>query len=367
MQTDPATGAGSVTIKVDDDEGGPYVLRVSGTDRFGNPVIAERVVLISGSKDADRLRLLSDRLRFRVGERAQVNLHNRGGAGTALVAWEADRILKYKLVPIKDGDNPLAWDVEGSEFPNVTLTASRMSGAALHEARLDLTLDRDLRVTLAPTRPVLGPGEEVEIEVTTRDQLGRPVAAELAMAMVDRALLSRFGDQLPPIRSVFYNQSRTGAFATRATNTFRYAPTATAPAESRANLVRRGDSPDAPIRPTFRAGVVENQPEALQPDRGEVELRAPRVLKVGKDARSQAVLKVLEEPISMSFAAETPLDDVLKYIKQATTTERYPGLQIYVDPVGLQEAERSLNSTVQIDLENVPLRASLRLRSSRSA
>ena len=90
-------------------------------------MIAERAVLISGSKDAHRLRLLSDRLRFRVGEHAQVNLHNRAGAGTALVAWEADRILKYQLIPIKDGDNPLAWDVEGPEFPNVTLTATRMS------------------------------------------------------------------------------------------------------------------------------------------------------------------------------------------------------------------------------------------------
>ena len=63
----------------------------------------------------------------------------------------------------------------------------------------------------------------------------------------------------------------------------------------------------------------------------------------------------------MSFANETPLDDVLKYIKQATTTPTYNGIPIYVDPVGLQEAERSLNSTIQIDLEGVPLKTTLRL------
>ncbi len=115
-------------MKVDDDEGGPYVLRLSGTDRSGNPVIAERSVMISGSKDVDRLRLLSDRLRFKVGEQASVNLHSRGAAGTALVAWEADRILKYRLVAVKDGDNAIAWDVQGDEFPTVTLTAARMAG-----------------------------------------------------------------------------------------------------------------------------------------------------------------------------------------------------------------------------------------------
>jgi hypothetical protein len=81
----------------------------------------------------------------------------------------------------------------------------------------------------------------------------------------------------------------------------------------------------------------------------------------GTDPRSHRILARLEDPISMSFANETPLDDVLKYIKQVTTTPTFSGIPIYVDPHGLQEAERSLNSTVQIDLEGVPLRRTLQL------
>lgn len=79
------------------------------------------------------------------------------------------------------------------------------------------------------------------------------------------------------------------------------------------------------------------------------------------DPRSRQILAKLEEPIAMSFANETPLDDVLKYIKQATTTPTFSGIPIYVDPAGLQAAERSLNSTVLIDLEGVPLRRTLQL------
>jgi RNA polymerase sigma factor (sigma-70 family) len=79
------------------------------------------------------------------------------------------------------------------------------------------------------------------------------------------------------------------------------------------------------------------------------------------DPRSRVILAKLDEPVPMSFAAETPLDDVLKYIKQATTTPTYPGIPIYVDPTGLQEAERSLLSTIQIDLEGIPLRRTLQL------
>ena len=82
----------------------------------------------------------------------------------------------------------------------------------------------------------------------------------------------------------------------------------------------------------------------------------------GKDPQSQQILAKLDEPISMSFTEETPLEDVLKYIKQATTTKTYAGIPIYVDPVGLQEAEKSMTSTVRnMDLEGVPLRRTLQL------
>jgi len=77
--------------------------------------------------------------------------------------------------------------------------------------------------------------------------------------------------------------------------------------------------------------------------------------------KSKALFKKLEEPISMLFANETPLDDVLKYIKQASTTKTYAGIPIYVDPKGLKEAEKTLTSTVSIDLEGVPLKTTLRL------
>jgi hypothetical protein len=73
------------------------------------------------------------------------------------------------------------------------------------------------------------------------------------------------------------------------------------------------------------------------------------------------ILRALDEPISMSFANETPLDDVLKYIKAATTTPTFSGIPIYVDPAGLQQAGVSMSSGVTLDLEGVPLKTSLRL------
>jgi hypothetical protein len=82
---------------------------------------------------------------------------------------------------------------------------------------------------------------------------------------------------------------------------------------------------------------------------------------VGDDVRNRFILARLEEPVSMSFANETPLEDVLKYINAATTGPNDTGIQIYVDPVGLNEAEKTITSPVTLDVEGVPLRTTLRL------
>jgi len=225
VTTDGETGEGRISLKVDDDRGGAYVVRVAGTDQFRNPIVADHALTISGKDDEQRLRIFTDRQSFKVGETAAVTLHARSKAGTALLTWEADRILQYRLAPIAEGPNPISWPVDGPQFPNFTLTAARMAGDKFDQARLDIRVERDLRVTLKPTRHAVGPGDEVEVEVTAVDQNGKPAVAEVAVALVDRSLLRLFEDKQAPIGPFFHDQTRTGAFATEATNTFRHEPT----------------------------------------------------------------------------------------------------------------------------------------------
>jgi RNA polymerase sigma factor (sigma-70 family) len=80
-----------------------------------------------------------------------------------------------------------------------------------------------------------------------------------------------------------------------------------------------------------------------------------------KDPGNQAMLKKLDQPLTMSFASPTPLEDVLKYIKSALAEPNGKPIPIYVDPKGLEQAQTSLNKTVRIDLDGVPLKMSLRL------
>ena len=256
LLTDKATGKAALRLKVEDDEGGQFVVRASGVDRFENVILAERALTISGKKDATKLRLLTDRGSFKVGETADVRLLNRGSAGTALLTWEADRVLQYRVVAVKEGETSVSWEVPGAQFPNFTLTASRMEPPAFHEARLDLRIERDLTVTITPKSAAVGPNQEVEAEVTAVDQNGKPVAAELSVALVDKSLLRLFADQLTPIDRFFHDQSRTSAFATESTATFRYAPATTPVPEA---VVEEADRQSAMAADSIRMGEVSNE------------------------------------------------------------------------------------------------------------
>jgi hypothetical protein len=93
-----------------------------------------------------------------------------------------------------------------------------------------------------------------------------------------------------------------------------------------------------------------------------------RIAKYGKavdvfdrDPKTKQILEKLDQPIAMSFPNDTQLEDVLKYIKQATQGPNDNGIPIYLDPIGLSEADKSETSTVKLELEGVPLKTTLRL------
>ena len=82
----------------------------------------------------------------------------------------------------------------------------------------------------------------------------------------------------------------------------------------------------------------------------------------GVASTNARILETLEQPVPMPFNEEIPLEDVVKHIKAATRLPGGQSIQIYVDPIGLSEAEKTMASTIRnIDLQGVPLKTSLRL------
>jgi RNA polymerase sigma factor (sigma-70 family) len=116
----------------------------------------------------------------------------------------------------------------------------------------------------------------------------------------------------------------------------------------------------AAIRPSSGARAGKDRDRDAGHDGEPDSMDAPRP---GQDPRSQQIIAKLGALVPMKFVDETPLEDVIKHIRQATVSSEMPsGIPIYVDPIGLSEADKTNTSTVHaIDLEGVPLRRTLQL------
>jgi hypothetical protein len=97
------------------------------------------------------------------------------------------------------------------------------------------------------------------------------------------------------------------------------------------------------------------------------EARLQDAISVYRKYETEGIIEALERPIAVPYPDDAPLDEVLKEIKKQTTKHpklpKIPtGLPIYVDPIGLQEAERSTNSPVRRPpaADALPLGAHLR-------
>ena len=66
------------------------------------------------------------------------------------------------------------------------------------------------------------PGAKVDVAVVVRDPQGQPVVAEVALALVDQALLALRADAAPTIGAFFYGDLRETAFRTSSSCTWSY-------------------------------------------------------------------------------------------------------------------------------------------------
>ncbi len=110
-----------------------------------------------------------------------------------------------------------------------------------------------------------------------------------------------------------------------------------------------------------------NMFDVLEEDRGTTieQIRHARLIKtlekLDKNPQSAAIRSQLEQLTSFPFAEATPLQDFIKYLKQATQSSNHIGLQFYLNPRGLESAGTTPTSTVTLDLENIPIRTGLKL------
>ncbi len=120
-----ADGTARQTLKLA--KGGAYVIRASGTDRFGNAIAGELPLTVSGDDDPQRLLMLVDRRNLKAGDTAEARIVWRGPPALAVVTCHGDRLIQQRQIALVTGTNRLLVPVTTAMAPGFQLAVSVMA------------------------------------------------------------------------------------------------------------------------------------------------------------------------------------------------------------------------------------------------
>lgn len=203
------------------EKAGTYLLSVAGEGARSSVIL-----WVGGSGEAlfpsfpnQRLRLVSDRETYQVGETAKIFIPNPfSNPATALIAYERSTIMGTEIHQIPPGGAEIEHRISADDVPSIYLSVTLLGNAEGGQldfrqgySRLRVTPKAQtlqVNATLQPQRA--GPGDQVSLEIQVRDVEGEPVQGEFSIAVVDKAIFALAEPNASPILTAFYGDQPLG-------------------------------------------------------------------------------------------------------------------------------------------------------------
>jgi len=218
---------GEAAVSFTPETGGIYKVIASGRDEKGNQVRSSTYMWISGrdyvnwrQENNDRLELIADKQQYQVGDTATILIpHPYQGPVKALITVERGHIYDYWVQTLETNSEQIEIPITEDLIPNVFVSVVIVKGVdetnpipsfKIGYAQLSIeTTEKELSITLTPDKPSdehYQPGDTVTYDVNVTDSAGNPVEAELALNLVDLAVLTLADRPGPDIVGYFWRE-----------------------------------------------------------------------------------------------------------------------------------------------------------------
>ncbi len=212
--------------------GGKYQLTATVTDDLGRENQTQMDRWVSGGElpparrvEQEQANLIPDKENYQPGDTARILVQSPFSPAEGLLTVTRNGILYTERFTIEESSTTLLIPITETHYPNLNIQVDLVGatprtdelGQVVEDAPLRpafaagvLTLNipplgRTLEMEVTPRQTALAPGESTMLDITLRDADGQPVPdAELAVVVVDEAILSLTGYQLVDPLSVFY-------------------------------------------------------------------------------------------------------------------------------------------------------------------
>ena len=189
------------------------VVRATAHDPRGRETTHETTLWISGVESFQRgveyqqPEIYPDKRFYRPGETAHVLIVTHKPGAQVLVTTEGHQVYTWSLHPATGSSLTVDIPIEERYEPNFFLGVTFVKDEQLFEATKNISVpatEKVLKVTVETDKPQYRPKEKVTYTLTSQDEQGRPVSAEVSLGVVDEAIYAVRPDTIRPPEKVFY-------------------------------------------------------------------------------------------------------------------------------------------------------------------
>lgn len=195
---------------------GQYEIQISRTDDRGTKLVVKSNAYVYGDQavyvppnNNYELDLEAELTSLRVGDTASVLIKSPYPRAKALITTERGEVFDYTIVDVIGGLYVHEFKITEQYAPNVNVSVTLMSDMPeVKYGYLEFTVDTDahvLNVDVTANKEHYLPGEEVVLKVKTLDAHGKPVSAEVSLAVADLSVLALKGNPKKSPLTFFYD------------------------------------------------------------------------------------------------------------------------------------------------------------------
>lgn len=197
---------GSDGIAVIEVNGANNFLRLAAKDRAGRSGTAE-IRLETKATGDDSLLLRTSRPIYRVGESLEVTAISTKTTGSLYLDVIKDRqTVLTQALELKDGKAKTVLDLTPDLFGTIEVRAyifGRNAEPVSDRRIVFVDPADDLQIEARASKESFRPGQEAELEISVRDQMGRPTQAVIDLQVVDEAVFA-LSERQPGFEKVFF-------------------------------------------------------------------------------------------------------------------------------------------------------------------
>ncbi|KAF0179497.1 MAG: Large extracellular alpha-helical protein [Limisphaerales bacterium] len=221
---------GKVDLVFTPEREGYYKVTWLTEDAFPNrppqPIRAETTLWVANNTSTELgyrhggVEIIVDKDTFRTGQKAPVMLVANSNDRYVLFTVEADELISHQVVHLTGTVKLVELALSDAHVPNVFLSAAMVADKQVHMDTKQVIVPPTkhfLTVDVKPDRTQYQPREDGTLLVTARDHEGKPVAAEVAVGLVDESVYYIQSDYAGDPRQFYFGTKRQQRTQTQST------------------------------------------------------------------------------------------------------------------------------------------------------